>query len=71
VQEVDMVDNSIVEELLKLNEDLIEALWDAWREGASDAHTTGEDEHWRWTDAFKKEEEAKAKIRDLRERIGP
>jgi len=64
-----MIDKLVVEELLKLNEELIEALWDAWREGASDAHTTGQDEHWSWTDAFKKEKEAKTKLQALRERI--
>lgn len=41
---------------------LEEAFFDAWREGAADAHTTGQDEHWQWTDAFKAEAQARAQL---------
>ena len=49
--------------LVQLCEGMLEeAFFDAWREGAADAHTTGQDEHWQWTDAFKAEARARAQL---------
>ncbi len=39
--------------LKRLVNELLEGIWDAWYEGASDCHTSGEEEHYADTSASK------------------
>jgi len=52
-------------QLVALVKHLIEELYSAWREGAADCHTTGQDEHWLRSDAREVGEAATAKLAEL------